>query len=144
MKKQDKRKAPAEPPSEGMSIDAILAQLASMKDNAKSSIGGADPEADAIWAADVAACEAATDILTALQDEGIKDPEQVRDLIHDYNALAEQYQKMHQRYEEPAQVLRLGGGARAACLCPECHNQSRPGNAYCWNCGKRLDWRRRP
>ena len=92
----------------------------------------------------VAACEAATDILTALQDEGIKDPEQVRDLIHDYNALAEQYQAMHKKYEEPAPVMRLGSGARAACLCPVCHNQSRPGNAYCWNCGKRLDWRRRP
>lgn len=142
MKKRDKRRAPAEAKAPEMSIDAILAQLASMKDNAKSSIGGADPEGDAIWATDVAACEAVIDILTALQDEGIKDPEQVWDLIHDYNALAEQYRKMHQQYEEPAQVLRLGGGARAACLCPECRNQSRPGNAHCWNCGKRLDWRR--
>ena len=102
MKKQDKRhKAPAEPPSEGMSIDAILAQLASMKDNAKASIGDVDPEGDEIWRQDIAACEAATAILSALQDEGIKDPEQVRDLIHDYNALAEQYQKMHQHYEKP-------------------------------------------
>lgn len=131
MKKQGKHKAPAEAPSKGMSIDTILEQLAKAKDQTpRQSVADA--------------CEAATDILTALQDEGIKDPEQVRDLIHDYNALAEQYQKMHQRYEEPAKVLRLGGGARAACLCPECHNQSRPGNAYCWNCGKRLDWRRIP
>lgn len=126
---------------QALSIDAILAQLASMKDNALSFIvekEGADP----VWAADVAACEAATAILSALQDEGIKDPEQVRDLVHDYKALAEQYQKMHQQYEEPAKVLRLGGGARAACLCPKCRNQSRPGNAYCWNCGTRLDWGR--
>lgn len=144
MKRQGKCKAPAtaEPPSKGMGIDTILGQLASMKDNAKSFIDGNDPEADAIWEADVTACEAATDILTALQDEGIKDPEQVRDLIHDYNALAEQYQKMHQRHEEPATVLRIGGGARAACLCPKCRNQSRPGNAYCWNCGQRLNWGR--
>ena len=140
MKKQDKRKAPAEPPSKGMSIDAILERLADLKDIATIiPTPGDGPEP---MASRVAACEAATDILNTLQDEGIKDPEQVRDLIHDYNALAEQYRKMHQRYEEPAQVLRLGGGARAACLCPECHNQSRPGNAYCWNCGKRLDWRR--
>ena len=135
MKKQDKHKAPAEPPSKGMSLDAIMEQLSDLKDIATSLQTPMDGDR-------VAACEAATDILNALQDEGIKDPEQVRDLIHDYNALAEQYQKMHQRYEEPAQVLRLGGGARAACLCPECHNQSRPGNAYCWNCGKRLGWRR--
>lgn len=131
MKRQGKHKAPAEAPSEGMSIDTILEQLAKAKDQT-------------VWQSVADACEAATDILTVLQDEGIKDPEQVRDLIHDYNALAEQYQKMHQKYEEPAPVMRLGSGARAACLCPECHNQSRPGNAYCWNCGKRLDWRRTP
>lgn len=140
MKKQGKHKAQAEPPSKGMSLDAIMEQLSDLKDIAASMQTPRDgPEPTA---SRVAACEAATDILNTLQDEGIKDPEQVRDLIHDYNALAEQYRKMHQRYEEPAQVLRLGGGARAACLCPECHNQSRPGNAYCWNCGKRLDWRR--
>lgn len=126
---------------QALSIDAILAQLASMKDNALSFIVEKE-EADPVWTADVAACEAATAILSALQDEGIKDPEQVRDLVHDYKALAEQYQKMHQQYEEPAKVLRLGGGARAACLCPKCRNQSRPGNTYCWNCGKRLDWGR--
>lgn len=140
MKKQDKRKAPAEVPSKGMSIDAIMEQLSDLKDIAaalQTPRDGPEPTASR-----VAACEAATDILTALQDEGIKDPEQVRDLIHDYNALAEQYQKMHQRHEEPATVLRIGGGARAACLCPRCRNQSRPGNAYCWNCGQRLNWGR--
>lgn len=123
---------------QALSIDAILAQLASMKDNSKSFVDGTDPEADAIWTADVAACEAATAILSALQDEGIKDPEQVRDLVHDYKALAEQYQKMHQKYEEPARPRRMG----TACLCPVCNRQSRPGNAYCWNCGKPLDWGR--
>ena len=141
MKKQDKRKAPAEPSSKGMSIGEIASTLATFKEMSEDAAKKLNYTPDAVNR-EVLACEAATDILTALQDEGIKDPEQVRDLIHDYNALAEQYQKMHQRYEEPAQVLRLGGGARAACLCPECHNQSRPGNAYCWNCGKRLGWRR--
>ena len=140
MKKQGKHKAQAEPPSKGMSLDAIMEQLSDLKDIAASMQTPRDgPEPTA---SRVAACEAATDILNALQDEGIKDPEQVRDLIHDYNALAEQYQAMHKKYEEPAPVMRLGSGARAACLCPVCHNQSRPGNAYCWNCGKRLDWGR--
>ena len=138
MKKQDKRhKAPAEPPSEGMSIDAILAQLASMKDNAKASIGDVDPEGDEIWRQDIAACEAATAILSALQDEGIKDPEQVRDLIHDYNALAEEYQKMHQHYEKPEKPIQLG----AAYICTNCKKQLRQTNAgHCWACGKRLNW----
>ena len=133
MKKQDKRhKAPAEPPSEGMSIDAILERLADLKDIAaalQTPRDGPEPTASR-----VAACEAATDILTALQDEGIKDPEQVRDLIHDYNALAEQYRAMHQRYEEPEPIRRLG----TACLCPDCKHTVRPDNPYCWYCGKRL------
>ena len=136
MKKQGKHKAPAEPPSEGMSIDAILERLADLKDIAaalQTPRDGPEPTASR-----VAACEAATDILTALQDEGIKDPEQVRDLIHDYNALAEQYRAMHQRYEEPEPIRRLG----TACLCPDCKHTVRPDNPYCWYCGKRLGWGR--
>lgn len=120
-----------------MSMDAILEQLASIKDNSQSFICGSDAEADEIWAADVAACEAATAILTALQDEGINDPEQVRDLVHDYNAQAKQYQAMHQKYEMPVRPKNFGG----IWLCPDCNrHQMRPGNNYCWNCGKRLGW----
>ena len=55
MKKHGKHKAPAKATSKGMSIDAILAQLASMKDNAKASIGDVDPEGDEIWRQDIAA-----------------------------------------------------------------------------------------
>lgn len=124
MKKQGKHKAPAEAPSEGMSIDTILEQLAKAKDQT-------------VWQSVADACEAATDILTVLQDGGIKDPEQVRDLIHDYNALAEQYQKMHQHYEKPENPIQLG----AAYICPNCKKQLRQTNAgHCWACGKRLNW----
>lgn len=122
---------------QALSIDAILAQLASMKDNALSFIVEKE-EPDPVWAADVAACEAATDILSALQDEGIRDPEQVRDLVHDYKALAEQYQKMHQQHEVPQHPRKIG----TAYICPVCNRPSRPGNAYCWNCGKPLEWGR--
>ena len=132
MKKQSKRKAPAK----GMGIDTILENLADLKDIAASlQTPRDDPEPTQ---SRVAACEAATDILTALQDEGIKDPEQVRDLIHDYNALAEQYRAMHQRYEEPEPIRRLG----TACLCPDCKHTVRPDNPYCCYCGKRLGWGR--
>ena len=123
---------------QALSIDAILAQLASMKDNALSFIvekEGADP----VWAADVAACEAATAILSALQDEGIKDPEQVRNLIHDYNALAEQYQSLHQKYEVEDKPVRLGN----TFICPACNRQIRQlYAAHCWSCSKRLGWGR--
>lgn len=123
----------------GMGLDAILAQLASLKDSSQSFIvpEPADPEAQEIWKADVEACEAATAILSALQDEGIKDPEEVRDLIADYNALAQQYQTLHRKFEAGDRPERLG----ASYICPECHRQSRPGNARCWNCGHKLNWR---
>lgn len=139
MKKQDKRhKAPAEPPSKGMSIDAILERLADLKDIAASlQTPRDDPEPTQ---SRVAACEAATDILTALQDEGIKDPEQVRDLIHDYNALALQYQHLRHTYEEGDRPQRLGSSK--VFVCPACRQQQRPGNNNCWNCGHRLIWGR--
>lgn len=140
MKKRDKQhKAPAEAPVQGMSIDAVLAQLASMKDNAKASIGGVDPEGDEVWRQDITACEAATAILSALQDEGINDHEQVRDLIHDYNALAAQYQNLHQKYEVEEKPVRLGN----TFICPACNRQIRQlYAAHCWSCGKRLGWGR--
>lgn len=132
MKKQDKRqKAPAEPPSKGMSLDAIMEQLSDLKDIATSLQTPMDGDR-------VAACEAATDILTALQDEGINDHEQVRDLIHDYNALAEQYQSLHQKYEVEGKPVRLGN----TFICPACNRQIRQlYAAHCWSCGKRLGWR---
>jgi len=124
---------------QALSIDAILAQLASMKDNSRSFIDGRDPEADAIWAADVTACEAATAILSALQDEGVRTPEEVRDLVHDYNALAEQYQSLHQKYEVEDKPVRLGN----TFICPACNRQIRQlYAAHCWSCGKRLGWGR--
>ena len=137
MKKQDKRKAPAEPSSKGMSLDAIMEQISDLKDIAaalQTPRDGPEPTASR-----VAACEAATDILTALQDEGINDHEQVRDLIHDYNALAEQYQSLHQKYEVEDKPVRLGN----TFICPACNRQIRQlYAAHCWSCGKRLGWGR--
>ena len=137
MKKQDKRKAPAEPSSKGMSLDAIMEQISDLKDIAaalQTPRDGPEPTASR-----VAACEAATDILTALQDEGINDHEQVRDLIHDYNALAEQYQSLHQKYEVEEKPVRLGN----TFICPACNRQIRQlYAAHCWSCGKRLGWGR--
>jgi hypothetical protein len=57
MGKKDKRPQKVEATAKKMSIDTILAQLSSMKDNSKSFIDGSDPEVDAIWSADVAAME---------------------------------------------------------------------------------------
>lgn len=119
---------------QGMTIDAILGQLSSLKDNALSFLDKQQP--DSVWQADIDACDAAAAILTALQAESIKDPEQVWDLISDYNALAAQYQKLHQKYEQGRKAERLGGSF----LCPNCHRKTHPGSSYCWNCGLRIDW----
>ena len=73
------------------------------------------------------ASDAAADILTALRAEGIKDAEQVRDLIADYNALAAQYQTLHRKYEQGRKAERLGG----IFLCPDCHRKMHPGSGYC-------------
>lgn len=127
----------------GMTIDAILAQLASLKDNAKTFLSGSE-DFDAIWTQDIAACEAATDILSTLQDEGIKDPEEVRDLIADYNALAAQYRSLYQKYEEGDKPERLGykpGTTIPLYVCPGCHRPVTPGNGHCWSCGHKLRWR---
>ena len=133
------KRPPEHHPSKGMTIDAVLAQLSSMKETAEPFIDGTDPDADKVLKEDVEAIEAATDILTALQDEGIKDPEQVRDLIHDYNALAEQYQSLHQKYEVEDKPVRLGN----TFICPACNRQIRQlYAAHCWSCGKRLGWGR--
>lgn len=139
MKKQDKRnKATAEPPSEGMSIDEIASTLATFKEMSEDAAKKLNYTPDAVNR-EVLACEAATDILTALQDEGINDPEQVRDLIHDYNALAEQYQNLHQKYEVEEKPVRLGN----TFICPACNRQIRQlYAAHCWSCGKRLGWGR--
>lgn len=77
----------SERPTEGMNtmhmgMDEILQQLSSLKDNSESF--SKEKDADPIWQADVTALEAAISILSALQDEGINDAEETRDIIEDY------------------------------------------------------------
>ena len=56
-----------------------------------------------------------------------------------YNALAEQYRGLHQKYEVEDKPVRLGN----AFICPACNRQLRQlYTAHCWNCGKRLSWGR--
>lgn len=124
MKKNKAAKKKDPPTGEPTNMDDVLSRIASIKD------GTEDPES-------IKALEAATAILTALQDEGINDREEVLDLVADYNALAKQYQALHAKFEAGTKPEMLGG----IHICPDCHRQMRPGNNYCWNCGKRLEWR---
>lgn len=120
-----------------MNIDRILAQLASLADNSRASIMGKkeDDEFDEIWKADIEALEQTTAILSALQDEGIEDPDQVHDLIADYNAMAEERREMFRKYEHPDKAVSVGGQD----FCPECRNPVRYQPRHCPRCGKRLN-----
>jgi len=115
-----------------MSLDNILGQLSSLRDSSADLAKGKD--ADEIWQMDVEAIEAATAILSALQDEGINDAEQVKDLIHDYRAQARQCKEMHRKHNTPAKVIHKDGIFH----CPECNSRVAPRHSYCHRCGKRL------
>lgn len=130
------RKEPAPDPSmevKFMPIDTILEQLSSIAEKALSSIED-DPDGAFIWQPEIDACEAATEILSVLQDEGINDPQRVRDLIYDYNALAKQYSKMHQRHEVAGKAFLIDG----IWHCPDCKSRVFPRNSFCPWCGKKL------
>ncbi len=124
-----------------MNIDEILSQLSSIADNSRSFIRAKKEDADdeeynAIWKADVKACNEAGSILFALQNEGINDPEQVRDLITDYNSLAKQYQMLYAKFELKAKPEQFGDKY----ICPDCKRIVRGyHDCYCWFCGRRLD-----
>lgn len=118
-----------------MTMDEIMSQLSSIKDNSADMARGTD--ADPIWQADVDACETAISILDALQDEGVTDAESAHDLLHDYKSLAKQYQTMHLQYEIPSRPFHSDG----VWHCPACNKKTAVNHSFCHWCGKRLKWR---
>ncbi len=62
-----------------MSIDEIIRQLSSIKDNAES-FTTKDGD-DEIWREDIAVCEELISILSEMRDAGINDTKQVRKMI---------------------------------------------------------------
>lgn len=126
-----------------MSIDAILGQLADMKDNAESRLHTPREDTDDIWLADIAAIEAATAILSALQDEGVEDAEKVKDLIFDYELSQRELRELHRKFIEPAKV-NIGPDKYHGVMqtCPECGARLPTSvfveQFYCRECGKRV------
>jgi rubrerythrin len=119
-----------------MAVDDILQQLASMKDNAESFVEDKDtePYQANIWQQDIAACEAATAVLSALQDEGVEDADGVKDLIHEYRSLADQHKKMHQKFCVAKNPVRKDG----LWHCPECNHRISYRHGFCHWCGKKI------
>ena len=115
-----------------MSIDNILSQLSSLKDNSADNAKAQD--ADPIWQQDVDALEATIGIISALQDEGITDAEGVKDLIFDYNALGKQYQDLARKHLKPATPVHKDG----VWHCPECNARTSFNHSFCHKCGKKI------
>jgi len=102
-----------EPQDEGMTMEQIIAQLKSIRNNAILSLNG-DKEFDAIWEADVRACDAVTDILTALRDEGINTPDEVRELLASCRAVCRKFEEVRVK-EVPQWCVFIRGRLAAAC-----------------------------
>lgn len=116
-----------------MSIDRILEQLSSLKDNSASFTS--DPDSDhQIWRDDIAAIEAATAMISALQDEGVCDLEALKDLIFDYNLANRQNKEMHRKFVVADKPIRKDGVFH----CPECNHRVAPNHSHCHWCGKKL------
>ncbi|MBR2131911.1 MAG: hypothetical protein IJ955_05110 [Oscillospiraceae bacterium] len=105
--------------SNDMNMDKVLAQLSSI-----------NPP----WQEEVEALETAISILSALQDEGIHDAEQVRDMIHDYRLQATQLKECHRKYQTAAKAVHHS----SIYLCPDCNHRVAPKHTHCHWCGKKL------
>ena len=115
-----------------MSMDRILNQLSSLKDNSASFAGQSD--ADEIWNDDIRALESAISIISALQDNGVTDAQEVHDIFYDYHTQAKQVREMHRKYETITRPFMKDD----VWHCPECNHRVHPRHSYCHWCGKKL------
>lgn len=118
----------------GMSMDEILAQLSSLRENSESF--AKDKDADDIWRADCIALEATISMLSILQDEGVNDREGLKDLIFDYRCASDQNKEYRRRYSIATRPVRKDG----VWHCPECNHRIAPHHSNCHWCGKKIGW----
>ena len=81
-------------------------------------------------------CSEAVNVLYTLLDSGAHTAEEVKDLVHDYKALAKQYQAMYKRFGTAGHAVHKDG----VWHCPSCNKRVNPGHSFCHTCGKKLDW----
>ncbi|MBR2132244.1 MAG: hypothetical protein IJ955_06865 [Oscillospiraceae bacterium] len=118
--------------SSTLTMDKVLAQLSSLKAHCASFVQ--EDDTAPLWQADVEAVETAISILSALQDEGINDSDQVLDLLNDYRLQAAQLRECHRKYETAAKPVRNS----SIYLCPECNHRVVPKHTHCHWCGRKL------
>lgn len=117
-----------------IAIGTVIDQLRSLEGHCHSMTTVKD--ADEIWTRDVTALQAAAAILEAMQEAGVNDAEQVADLLHDYNGIAEQYRAMRTRYEVPRKPFHADG----VWHCPRCNKRVGFNNTHCHWCGQKIKW----
>lgn len=83
---------------------------------------------------DAEACREAAGILSALLDGGCKTVEDAKDIVHDYKALARQYQAMYKRRVDAGRAVYKDG----VWHCPACNRRVHPHHSFCHSCGKKL------
>ena len=82
-------------------------------------------------------CQAAANVLYALSEEGVKTPEDVMDILHDYRLQAKQIATLSKKYLVAGRPILKDG----VWHCPDCNRRVSPNHSFCHRCGKKLRWR---
>jgi len=107
------------------SMDRILERLSKLRERTES-----HPED----AEDGVALEAAISMMSALQDEGVNDAENLKDLIFDYGMAVKQNGAYYRKYIAPDRPVRKDGVYH----CPDCNHRITPNHSHCHWCGKKI------
>lgn len=73
-------------------------------------------------------------MISTLQDEGVNDVEDLKDLIFDYRLAVKQNRENHRKFETVAKAVARDG----IWHCPECNHRVAPRHSFCHWCGKKL------
>ncbi len=84
---------------------------------------------------DAEVCQEAVNILYTLLDSGVHTIEEAKDLVHDYNALAKQYQAMYERFGTAGHAVHKD----SIWHCPNCNRKVTLGHSFCHWCGKKME-----
>lgn len=118
-----------------MEMDSLISVLESLKENSESFF--TNDGDDAIWREDVEALNQIIPILTACKHRGVKNAEELADILDSYSGLMTRYQKMIEKYTTPQDAKKIITGRW---LCPSCSEASVYRRNHCHKCGQRLGW----
>lgn len=115
-----------------MTTEQVLEQLSSLKDICEAY--AEDTASDLSCLTDATALETAITMISALQDEGVNNAEELRDWIFDCNLAAKQNKELHRKFEVADKAISRDGVLH----CPECNHRVAPKHSHCHWCGKKL------